>query len=123
MLITILMLSLNSWAYTPDPRLQIPSVAECTQKARAIMPSEMNVGPLNEQSLVTACRDSDPDCVAQIGESLHPKEKPSRDDYLKLIKACHGREMGKCFRFAKDSVPSFNRQEVSQLLALLQKCE
>jgi hypothetical protein len=122
-MITILVLSMNAWAYTADPRLQIASVAECTEKAKAFMPSEMNAGQASEQSLISACRDSDPDCVAQIGDSLHPKDKPKREDYLKLIKACHGKDTGRCFRFAKDGVASFNRQEVSQLIALLQKCE
>lgn len=109
------------WAV--DPRLEKDDVRDCLEKAKHFMRSSDYSGQKNESEILGACRDVEPDCVDEIGQSYHPTDSFDRADFIKLIKACRGRGMGRCFRGQRESVASFNRREASQILDLLKKCE
>ena len=109
------------WAV--DPRLEKDEVRGCFEKAQQFMRSSDYSGAKNEAEILGACRDVDPDCVEEVGNSYHPSENFSRADFLKLIKACRGRGMGKCFRAQRESIASYNRREADQILELLKKCD
>lgn len=119
----LLLLIAGVHARASDPRLEKSDVNECVEQAKNFLSSGEYYGVKNEDALIGACRDADPRCVAKVGESLHPSDGLTNSDMVKVIKACRGRDMGKCFESLKDKTNSHDRREVSQVLAMLKKCE
>jgi hypothetical protein len=116
-----LLLAYSSFALE-DPRQAIKSVRECTEAAKSYRASTEYTGDDNERALLAACRNTSADCVHAVGDSLHSVEPHPGKTFLDLVRACHGHGMAKCFRAAADKVPSFERQEYAQILALLAQC-
>ncbi len=110
-------------AYAEDPRLEKDGVRECVEASKKFMKSREYSGRENEQDLIGACRDVEALCVVEAGESLHPTETLEDKQFLELVRACRGKGMGKCLRAQKDGLASFDRREISQIKALLKKCE
>jgi hypothetical protein len=116
-------LTYSANSYAEDPRLEKDDVRGCVESAKGKLPSSEYYGEANEQTLIGACRDADPLCVEEAAESLRPTEQFKLADFVKVIKACRGRGMGKCLKAMKGNTASFNRREVAQVLALLKKCD
>jgi hypothetical protein len=116
-------LSLMPYAHADDPRLDIPDVNECVEATKRFLRSTEYSGEKNSQALIGACRDVESLCITEAGDSLHPAEPLTNADMVKLLRACRGRGMGKCFAALKGNTQSHDRREVSQVLALLKKCE
>lgn len=123
MLALIAHLSLKAFALSDDPRLEKDDVRACVENTKRFLRSSEYGGEKNEQVVIGACRDADPHCVSEAGESLHPSEMMKLADFVKVIKACRGRGMGQCFSSMKDKVASYDRREVEQVLALLKRCD
>jgi hypothetical protein len=119
--LVIILAASRLWA--GDPRIEKDEVRGCFENAQHFMSSSDYSGAKNEGEVLGACRDVDPDCVEEVGNSYHPSDSFKRADFLKLIKACRGRGMGKCFRAQRESIASYNRREAGQILELLKKCE
>jgi hypothetical protein len=113
----------GAFVHADDPRLEKSDVNECFEQAKNFLRSSEYYGEKNKDALIAACRDADPRCVAETGDSLHPSDALTNSDMVKIIKACRGRGMGSCFAALKDTTNSNNRREVSQVLAMLKKCE
>lgn len=112
----------SPYASPEDPRLEKDEVVACVDQAKRFMKSSDYSGE-NESSVITACRDVDADCVAEVGESLHPSDGFDSKKFLTLVRACKGRGMGRCLRALKGKTASHNRREYSQLHDLLKKCD
>lgn len=119
--LAIILSASRIWAV--DPRLEKDDVRGCLEKAQQFMRSSDYSGAKNESEILGACRDVEPECVEEVGQSYHPSESFDRADFIKMIKACRGRGMGKCLRGQRENVASFNRREAAQILELLKKCE
>ncbi|MGZ3721410.1 MAG: hypothetical protein ACXVA9_00685 [Bdellovibrionales bacterium] len=122
-LLAALCLLISISVHAEDPRLEKDDVHDCVENVKRFLRSSDYSGQKNEQAVIGACRDADPVCVAEAGESLHPSETMTGADFLKIVRACRGRGMGKCFSALKGTTKSADRREVSQILELLKKCE
>jgi hypothetical protein len=121
LIFSILILAIQGHA--ADPRLERVDLRECEEVAKGFMRSSDYTGKEKQDELLGACRDVDPDCVQASGESFHPIDGSDSKLFIQLVRACRGKDMGKCFRSAAAGVASYDRREATQILSLLKKCE
>src|SRR4051794_590636 len=98
LLVSGLLLLVATSIHAADPRLEIDDVRHCVENSKKFMRAFEYTGQENEQDLIAACRKADPDCVTEAGESLHTSVPLEPKAFLKIVRACKGRDMGKCFR-------------------------
>lgn len=121
-ILIILLLASHSAFSADDPRLEIDEVRDCVEQVKLFLRSDEYSGE-KEKAVIGACRDVEALCVKEVGESLPSTERYEAVKFLPVVRACRGRGTGKCFRALKDRTPSLERREVSQVMALLKKCE
>src|ERR1700733_9350844 len=83
-------------AFATDPRLEKDEVRECFEQVKRFLPSVEYYGD-KAAEVIGACRDADPLCVGEVGDSLHPSDSLKPGEFLSLVRACRGHGMGKCF--------------------------
>lgn len=110
-------------AEEPDPRLAIDDVQLCVTATKDLLSSTEYNTRDKEDQIIGACRDADPDCVRAVGEGLQSSERSKMDQMLPLVRACHGRNIGKCYRAITANRATLEYQAGAQALALLKKCE
>ncbi len=110
-----------SWA--ADPRLEIPSVRRCVDTAKEYLRSDQFAREDQQVQIITACRNTEAECVREIGEALSSHERAYAEKFLPLVKACKGEGTVNCLKAQVASIPSFDRNEASEVEGLLKKCE
>lgn len=125
LIFSLILISLPALSFSSDPRLKKNDVKKCFETTKRYLSSSEYYGKENEEKIIGACRGVDPDCVAAVGDSYRPISIQSSraGEVLSLVRGCRGKNMGKCFNALIAGVPSFDRREASQILALLAKCE
>ena len=110
-------------AYEPDPRLAIDSVRDCVDQVKNFLRSDEYVTEEQNRAIVSACRDTEAKCVTEIGNSLSSFERAKAAGFLPLVQQCKGKGTGQCFHAVTERVPSYERNELGEVSALLKKCE
>lgn len=106
-----------------DPRLQKNDVAACVEAAKSYLRSNEYGSVEQEQELIGACRDVEPDCIRAVGDNLRSNQRHEAQMLLPLIRACRGKDMGKCYRAAIAKLSSYDYSQADQALSILKKCE
>lgn len=106
-----------------DPRLEIPKVRRCVDQVKEFLNSHEYATNDQNLNIIAACRNADPECVLSVGNNLDSHDRAKADKFLPVVRACSGEGMGKCYASVVDTVPSFDRNEPEEALALLKKCE
>lgn len=106
-----------------DPRLAIDSVRDCVAQVKFFLRSDEYVTDGQNAEIVSACRDTEAHCVREVGDSLSSYERAKASAFLPLVRRCHGKGMGQCFKALADRTSSYDRNDVDEVGRLLAKCE
>lgn len=123
MILIIFLCLLTNFTSAQDPRLEKDDLRECVENAKRILKSSEYFGKENEESLIGACRDVDPECVNVVADYYRPSDSREKEQVLELVRLCRGSGMGKCARGMSAKLASYDRREFSQLQTMLKKCK
>lgn len=119
----LLLVGFSAHALDEDARMAIPSVRVCVDLTQGYLSSTEYDSRDQQEAIIGACRDADLACVRQAGDAMESYARSKAAAFLPVVRACRGRGMGSCLAALLDGVPSFDRREPDQILALLKKCE
>jgi hypothetical protein len=110
-------------ASAADPRLEIPAVKRCVETVKEYLRSDQYQKEDQQTQIISACRNTEAECVRELGEALSAGERSQAAKFLPLVKGCQGNGTVYCFKAQVAAMPSFDRNEASEAEALLKRCE